>query len=50
MLPKVITSSVIRSSRMGSAHGGLYIIDLESEEIEKAIDWNNQKIDWDPKS
>lgn len=47
MLPKVIASSVIRSSRMGSAHGGLFIIDLETEKIEKAIDWDDQKIDWD---
>lgn len=47
MLPKIIASSVIRSSRMGSAHGGLFIIDLETEKIEKTIDWDDQKIDWD---
>lgn len=47
MLPKVLASSVIRSSNMGDAHGGLYLVDLETEKIDKVIDWDNQKIDWE---
>jgi hypothetical protein len=46
-LPKVITTSVIRSARQGESHGGVYIVDLDSGEIEQVIDWNESKINWE---
>lgn len=45
-LPKIICSSVIRSSQQGNSHGGIYIVDLESGGFEEVIDWNDQSIDW----
>lgn len=44
--PKVIVSSVIRSSHQGESHGGVYIVDLETDRFEQVIDWNDQGINW----
>lgn len=44
--PRVIASSVIRSTHQGESHGGVYIIDIENETIRQVIDWNDSKIDW----
>lgn len=46
-LPKVITTSVIRSSNKGESHGGLYLVDLESSELTQIIDWNETDINWE---
>jgi WD40 repeat protein len=46
-LPKVITTSVIRSARQGESHGGVYVVDLDSGEVERVIDWNDSKINWE---
>ena len=46
-LPKVIASSVVRSTQQGDSHGGLYLVDLETEKIEKVIDWNTVDINWE---
>ncbi|MEY2603187.1 MAG: hypothetical protein QOH31_961 [Verrucomicrobiota bacterium] len=46
-LPKVITTSVIRSARQGESHGGVYVVDLDSGEVEQVIDWNDSKINWE---
>lgn len=45
-LGKVLVSSVIRASSHGESHGGLYLVDLESEEIEQVLDWDEADIDW----
>ena len=45
-LPKVITSSVIRGADVGDSHGGVYLIDFESEHCEQVLDWNTPAIDW----
>ncbi len=45
-LPKIICSSVIRSSKQGNSHGGIYIVDLENENFKQVVDWNDQTIDW----
>lgn len=47
MLPKVIASSVIRSTHRGDSHGGIYLMDLETEEKIQMLDWNNPDINWD---
>lgn len=44
--PKVVVSSVIRSSKQGESHGGVYIVDLETDSCEQVIDWNDPAINW----
>ena len=44
--PRVIASSVVRSTHHGESHGGVYIIDTENESIRQVIDWNDSKINW----
>ncbi len=44
--PKIICSSVIRSSNKGESHGGIYIVDLNTNKFEKTINFNNETIDW----
>jgi hypothetical protein len=45
-LPKVLCTSVIRSSRPGDSHGGVYLVDLETGVHECKVDWNDGSIDW----
>jgi hypothetical protein len=47
MLPIVIASSVIRSTRRGESHGGLYVVDFNDGSIEQKLDWNYPNIRWD---
>jgi len=42
----LIATSVIRGSRHGDSHGGVYLIDLDRQRIKQTIDWNNTDIDW----
>jgi len=37
---------VVRGSRQGESHGGVYLIDLERQEIRQRLDWNKVDIDW----
>ncbi len=46
-LPKVIATSVIRSTQQGESHGGVYLVDLESGAVEQVIDWNDSAINWE---
>ncbi|HEX7061606.1 MAG TPA: hypothetical protein VF200_06520 [Woeseiaceae bacterium] len=43
---KLITTSVVRGSRQGESHGGVYLIDLEARSATQAVDWNKADIDW----
>ena len=45
-LPTVVASSVIRSSHQGESHGGLYLVDMETERCKMVVDWDDQTIDW----
>ncbi|MFT4768595.1 MAG: hypothetical protein ACI8RN_001732 [Glaciecola sp.] len=42
----LIATSVVRGSRQGESHGGVYLINLETDELLKPIDWNKVDIDW----
>jgi hypothetical protein len=42
----LIATSVVRGSRQGESHGGVYLIDLDRERVMQAIDWNTADIDW----
>jgi hypothetical protein len=46
-LPKVIASTVVRSSHQGESHGGVYIIDLETGAVEQVVDYDDSSISWE---
>ena len=46
-LPKIVCSSVIRSSQRGDSHGGIYMVDLARSKSEMLLDWDRPDIDWD---
>jgi hypothetical protein len=46
MLPRVVASSVVRSSHQGESHGGVYLIDFESGSTKQVIDWDDPTISW----
>lgn len=43
---KLITTSVVRGSRQGESHGGVYLVDLAEQQARQVIDWNTMDIDW----
>lgn len=43
---KLITTSVVRGSRQGESHGGVYLIDIDGRSVTQPIDWNKADIDW----
>ncbi len=45
-LPRVLASTVVRSSRRGESHGALYLVDLENQAFELVVDWRETEIDW----
>jgi len=45
-MTNLIATSVIRGSRQGDSHGGVYLIDLERQRVKQTIDWNDTGIDW----
>ena len=51
-MAKLITTSVVRGSEQGESHGGVYIIDVEGQDVYQVMDWNTtdnapQGRDWD---
>ena len=42
----LIASSVVRGSRQGESHGGVYLVDFQAEHSRRVIDWNTSGIDW----
>jgi hypothetical protein len=42
----LIATSVVRGSRQGESHGGVYLVDLERQRVAQAVDWNTADIDW----
>jgi len=42
----LIATSVVRGTRQGESHGGVYLINLEQQKVVQTIDWNNADIDW----
>jgi hypothetical protein len=43
---KLVATSVVRGSRQGESHGGIYIVDFEQERVHQPVDWNTMDIDW----
>jgi hypothetical protein len=42
----LIATSVVRGSKQGESHGGIYLIDLDRQRVKQTIDWNRADIDW----
>ncbi|MFT4614081.1 MAG: hypothetical protein ACI9NT_001223 [Bacteroidia bacterium] len=42
----LIATSVVRGSNQGESHGGVYLINTDTDELFKPVDWNNVDIDW----
>jgi hypothetical protein len=38
---------VIRSSHQGDSHGGAFLVNLQTGEARKVLDWNRMDIDWE---
>ncbi len=47
LLPKVVATSVVRGSQQGQSHGGVFLVDFESQIARQVIDWNRGDIDWE---
>ncbi|MEH6549870.1 MAG: hypothetical protein V7711_15940 [Pseudomonadales bacterium] len=45
-MTKLIATSVVRGSQQGQSHGGIYLIDLASQNVVQTMDWNTADIDW----
>ncbi len=44
--PKLIATSVIRGAYQSESHGGIYLVDMQTSEIDKKYDWNRGDIDF----
>ncbi len=42
----LVATSVIRGSRQGESHGGVYLIDLAGRRVRQTVDWDTADIDW----
>jgi hypothetical protein len=42
----LVATSVVRGSRQGESHGGVYLIDLANERVLQTVDWDSVDIDW----
>jgi len=49
-LPKLIATSVVRGSRRGGSHGGVFMVDFEKQEVEHHFNWNTSEIDFEGRS
>jgi hypothetical protein len=45
-LTTLIASSVVRGSRQGESHGGVYLVDFQNGRAAQMLDWNTMDIDW----
>jgi hypothetical protein len=46
-LPKMVATSVVRGSKQGESHGGVYTVDFEKQQVDQHIDWNRSNIDFE---
>lgn len=45
-LPTIIATSVVRGSRQGESHGGVFMVNFEKQNVVQLIDWDTSKIDF----
>jgi hypothetical protein len=46
-LPTLIATSVVRGSKQGESHGGIYSVDFENQSGQLQVDWNTSDIDFE---
>ena len=46
-LPMLVATSVVRGSRQGESHGGVFTVDFEKQVVEQHVDWNTTDIDFE---
>jgi hypothetical protein len=46
-LPTIIATSVVRGAHKNESHGGVYLVDMQTERVEQLVDWDNCDISWD---
>lgn len=46
-LPILVATSVVRGSKQGDSHGGIFTVDFEKQECEQHVDWNTTKINFE---
>ena len=46
-LPRLVATSVVRGSRQGESHGGVFVVDFEEREVQQHVDWNTSNINFD---
>ena len=46
-LPKLVATSVVRGSRKGESHGGVFVVDFEKQDVAQLVDWNTSQIDFE---
>ena len=42
----LVATSVVRGSRQGESHGGVYVVDFDNQRAAQLLDWNTMGIDW----
>ena len=45
-LPTLIATSVVRGSRQGESHGGIYLVNFADQEVRQVVDWDTSEIDF----
>jgi hypothetical protein len=45
-LPTLIATSVVRGAEQGDSHGGIYLVDFTSQEVNQVVDWDTSEIDF----
>jgi len=43
---KLVASSVVRGAQQGQSHGGVFLVNFDTQKIDQVIDWNTSGIDW----
>jgi len=46
-LPMFVATSVVRGSRQGESHGGVFMVDFEKQEVVQHVDWNTSNINFE---
>ena len=49
-LPKLIGTSVVRGNRRGGSHGGVFMVDFDTQEVDHYFNWNTSEIDFEGRS
>ena len=46
-MTRLIATSVVRGTQQGESHGGVFLVDFETETAEQLLDWNAMDIAWE---